>query len=388
MIDRNAGPTLKRLVRSFPVVTVTGPRQSGKTTLCRMTFPDLKYVSLETPSTRSFAMDDPEGFLKTIAGGAVVDEIQRAPELTSYLQGAVDENPQPGRFILTGSRNFSIMETVSQSLAGRTGLLELLPFDLSECRRFPAPPMGLFDTLLHGGYPPIHDRQPELDDWMAAYVGTYIERDVRQILNVGSLLTFQTFVKLCAGRCGQLVNLSGLGADAGVDHKTAQAWLSVLEASYIAWRLPPWHGNLNKRLVRTPKLYFTDTGLMCSLLGIRTAEQLITHPLRGAVFENWVLSEIRKQYANLGRRAEIFFYRDRKGHEVDLLIPRPAGGLAVEVKSSQTFNAASFSGLEKLKALPGFGEYSTAVVYGGEDGQERSRGRVVPWWDAASLVSS
>jgi len=352
-----------------------------------MTFADRAYVSLESPSNRTFALEDPIGFLRTYNSGAIFDEIQRAPGLTSYLQGLVDDDPTPGRFILTGSHNFSVIEAISQSLAGRTAVLHLLPLDLEERCRFPGTSADRPHVMLDGGYPALYDRRPDRDDWMGAYLTTYLERDVRQTLNVGNLLRFQTFVRLCAGRCGQLVNLSGLGADAGVDHKTAQAWLSVLEAGYIVWRLPPWHGNINKRLIKTPKLYFTDTGLLCHLLGIRTPEQLLAHPLRGAVFETWVLGELRKQATNSGRQPEFYFYRDRKGLEVDLVVPtRPGEGVAVEIKSGETIGSDFFSGLARFRSIPGLSGFRPALVYGGDEGEERSKGEVVPWRETALFL--
>jgi uncharacterized protein len=300
----------------------------------------------------------------------------------------VDDDPTPGRFILTGSRNFSVIEAVSQSLAGRTAILELMPLELEERGRFGQVSDDPFQVILEGGYPALFDRRPVLDDWLGAYVTTYIERDARQVLNIGNLLRFQTFLKLCAGRCGQLVNLSGLGADAGIDHKTAQAWLSVLEACYIAWRLPPWFGSVTKRLIKTPKLYFADTGLLCHLLGIRTAQQLASHPLRGPVFENWVISELRKQRYNAGRHPEFHFYRDRKGLEVDLIVHEGWQQMAVEIKSSETVTAGFFSGLQRFCALPGFSEFRRVLVYGGDQGQQRTHGEVVPWTETARLLNS
>ena len=386
MIRRNAQDTLQRLVRSFPVVTVTGPRQAGKTTLCRMACPELPYVSLESPSQRAFALEDARGFLRTVERGAILDEIQRAPDLTSYLQEMVDEDPTPGRFILTGSQDFSVMEAVSQSLAGRTGILELLPLTLDETKRFPDSPKSRFEFLVQGGYPALFDRLPERQDWLGSYITTYVERDVRQVLNVGNLLTFQTFLKLCAGRSGQLLNLSSLGADAGINYKTAQAWISVLEAGYIVYRLPPWFGNVKKRLVKTPKLYFTDTGLLCYLLGIHTPGQLLSHPLRGAIFENWVIGELRKSRMNLGRRPDYHFYRDRKGLEVDLLIPAEPTILAIEIKSGETISRDFLRALEQFSSIPGVPHCRRALIYGGEQRQERTNTVVVPWSEACQLL--
>jgi len=388
MIKRNAQETLEYLAGIHPVVTVTGPRQSGKTTLCQMTFPDLSYVSLESPDHRAFAREDPRGFLRNVERGAVLDEIQRAPELTSYLQGMVDEDPSPGRFILTGSRNFSVLEAVSQSLAGRTALLELWPLSLGEVMRFESPPTGRFPVMFHGGYPTIYDRSADPSEWLGSYVTTYIERDVRQILNVGDLTAFQTFLGLCAGRCGQLLNLSALGADAGVSHNTARSWLSILEAGYITYRLPPWHGNVRKRLVKTPKLYFVDTGLLCYLLGIRRPEQLLLHPHRGAIFENWVIGEIRKRSLNRGERPLHFFYRDRKGLEVDLVVQDGTSADAIEIKSGETLSSTFFDALHRFSEIPGVPECRRILVYGGEEAQERTGVHVLPWREAASKVAA
>lgn len=286
MIQRNLEPVLKRQAQQFPIVTVTGPRQSGKTTLCRAAFPDKPYVSLEPPDVRQFALDDPRGFLARYPTGAVIDEVQRAPALLSYLQADVDEHREPGRYILTGSANLNLLHSVSQSLAGRTALLTLLPLTLDEVRRFDVNPQDLDDTLWRGCSPAVFDRRLDPHDWYPSYVATYIERDVRSLLNVGDLGAFQRFVGLCAGRTSQLLNLSSLGADTGVRHATAGAWLSVLEASYLAWRLQPLHANVTSRLVKTPKLHMVDSGLVCYLIGIRTAEQLRQHPLRGFIFES------------------------------------------------------------------------------------------------------
>jgi len=351
-----------------------------------MACPELPYVSLESPSQRAFALEDARGFLRTVERGAILDEIQRAPDLTSYLQEMVDEDPTPGRFILTGSQDFSVMEAVSQSLAGRTGILELLPLTLDETKRFPDSPKSRFEFLVQGGYPALFDRLPERQDWLGSYITTYVERDVRQVLNVGNLLTFQTFLKLCAGRSGQLLNLSSLGADAGINYKTAQAWISVLEAGYIVYRLPPWFGNVKKRLVKTPKLYFTDTGLLCYLLGIHTPGQLLSHPLRGAIFENWVIGELRKSRMNLGRRPDYHFYRDRKGLEVDLLIPAEPTILAIEIKSGETISRDFLRALEQFSSIPGVPHCRRALIYGGEQRQERTNTVVVPWSEACQLL--
>ncbi len=384
VIQRTLAAKLTALARRFPIVTVTGPRQSGKTTLCRASFPDKPYVSLEAPDMREFALRDPRGLLADYAKGAVFDEVQRAPELLSYLQGEVDERPARGRFILTGSANFALLQSVSQSLAGRTGLLQLLPLSLDEIRRFPDAPRELFTLLWQGSYPALYDRRLEPRDWFGAYVGTYVERDVRQILNVTDLGAFQTFLRLCAGRSGQLLNASALGADAGVTHNTARAWLSVLETSYLAFRLQPYHANLNTLLVKTPKLHFYDSGLLCYLLGITRPEQVREHPLRGAIFESWVVSEIVKVRAHLGLTANITFFRDRKGLEVDAILERGADLVAVETKSGQTVAADFFNALRSFTAMLGTRKRSAAkvtalVVYGGTQQQHRSEATVIPW---------
>lgn len=383
MVPRTLEPKLLALARRFPAVTVTGPRQSGKTTLCRAAFPGKPYVSLEAPDVRQYATEDPRGFLRDHRDGAILDEVQRAPELLSYLQPLLDERPAPGHFILTGSANLGLLESVSQSLAGRTALLNLLPLSLEEVRRFPEAPGDLFSLLWHGGYPAIFDRHPDPTDWLSSYVGTYVERDVRQILNVGDLLAFQTFLRLCAGRSAQLLNLSALGADAGVTHATARAWISVLEASFVAYRLAPFHSNLVKRLVKTPKLHLYDSGLLCFLLGIRSPDQLREHPLRGAIFETWVASEVLKARVHRGLPAGMSFYRDRKGEEVDIVVEMGRSIVAVETKSARTVVSDFFASLDKMADLIGSErrgrQLRRVVVYGGEERQQRTGVTVLPW---------
>lgn len=383
MIPRLLQPKLRSAARHFPVVTVTGPRQSGKTTLCRATFAHHPYVSLEAPDDREFARTDPRGFLAQHGATVVIDEVQRVPELLSYLQGEVDADPSPGRYILTGSANIGFLQAVTQSLAGRTALLHLLPCNLAELREFPAHPTDLFSTLWSGAYPAVFDRGIPPDEWFANYIATYVERDVRQILNIGDLTTFQTFLRLAAGRSGQLLNLSQLGADAGVSHNTARAWLSVLEAGFIAYRMPPLRSNLAKRLVATPKLYFYDAGLVCALLGIRTPGQLEAHPLRGPIFETWVAGELLKARLHRGLPGGLFFYRDRKGYEVDLLAEIGDTLVAVEVKSGRTVAPDYFTALERFATVwESFGAgrvLHRAVVYGGDAPQRRRDVTVVPW---------
>lgn len=381
MIERDLTPLLRKAARQFPAVTLTGPRQSGKSTICRGLFPQLPYVNLEAPDVRAFARDDPRAFLATYASGAVLDEVQRVPELTSYLQPLIDADPSPGRWILTGSQNLALAESVSQSLAGRTSMMHLLPLCRAEVLRFATHPRTLDDALLAGGYPRIFDQHLEPADWLASYVATYIERDVRSVSNIGDLTTFQRFVELCAGRTGQLLNFSSLAADCGISQPTAKAWLSVLEAGFITFRVPSFHANHRKRLVKMPKLHFHDTGLACWLLGIRTSEQLRSHPLRGSLFETWVVTEILKHRINQGERAGLFFYRDRDGAEADLLVEHADRLTLVEVKASQTASSSLFDGVARVRGrLEDTGRpIDVVVAYGGDEKQVRSEARLVPW---------
>jgi predicted AAA+ superfamily ATPase len=379
MIPRSITPSIRKLADGYPVVAVTGPRQSGKTTLVRSLFPRHAYASLEDPDVREFALEDPRGFLAGFEGGAVLDEVQRTPDLFAYLQRMVDEDNTPGRFILTGSQQFGLHAGVTQSLAGRVAMVTLLPFDLGELRAAHRVPSSLDTLLLRGGYPPIHDRNLEPATWYANYVRTYLERDVRQLINVRDLTQFQRFLRLCAGRTGQLVNLSALGDDAGVSHNTARQWLSVLEASFVIQRLPPYHRNFNKRLVKTPKLHFVDAGLAAWLLGIEEEVQLATHPLRGALFESWVVSEFIKAGENQGRPANLSFWRDRSGHEVDLLQEEAGRVKAVEVKAGATVTADALRGLKGWLAMAGDAAGQAMLVYGGGESQRRAGIEIVPW---------
>jgi predicted AAA+ superfamily ATPase len=350
-----------------------------------MAFPKLPYVSLENPAQREFAEEDPVAFFARYQDGCIIDEVQRVPQIFSYLQGMVDEDPTPGRFLLTGSQNLALIDGVTQSLAGRTTLTELLPLSLAEIRRFPDPPADLDTLLWQGGYPRIYERHLPAHEWLGDYVATYVERDVRQLVQVGDLLLFQTFLRLCASRTGQILNLASLASDCGISQPTARSWLSVLEASYIAFRLPPFFANIGKRLIKAPKLYFYDTGLVASLLNIENPRQLETHPLRGALFETWVVAEVAKAHLHRGRRPRISFYRDRNGLEIDLILEKGADLVLVEVKSGQTPSSEHFSALERfadaLTAKPAPIITGRIVVYGGAETQERSRGTILSWRD-------
>ncbi len=356
---------------------VTGPRQSGKTTLCRAVFPDLDYVNLERPDTRELATDDPRGFLRRYSGGVVLDEIQRVPELTSYLQVHVDEQQKNGLYVLTGSQQLNVFESISQSLAGRAALLRLLPFSIEELAGLrtrsehdgsrPHSTVTTTDRLLRSGfYPRIHDHSLDPVQALGDYFETYVERDVRQLKEIRNLTRFQKFVRLCAGRIGQLVNLESLGNDTGVSHTTVREWLSVLEATYIVFMLQPYHANISKRLIKTPKLYFYDPGLASYLLGIEHDRQLDSHPLRGSLFENLVVVEALKHRFNQGKRSNLFFFRDRTGNEVDLIYTLANHLIAIEIKAGETLNRRFFSSFRKLREFLPDQVTGEILVYGGD----------------------
>ena len=385
MIVRTLETKLRELAGYYPAVVVTGPRQSGKTTLCQMTYPEKPYVSLEALDIRDFAQSDPRGFLAQYTGGAVLDEIQHVPELLTYLQSDIDALPEPGRFILTGSQHFGLSQSISQSLAGRCGILVLLPPSIKELSAFPSAPDDLFSQLWQGAYPRIYDRNIPAHQWLADYTATYVQRDVRQVINIGDLQAFTGFLRLCAGRTAQEINLSTLGSDAGISHNTARAWLSVLETSYIVHRLPAWHANIRKQIVKTPKLHFFDSGLVCYLLGIREPEQLHLHPLRSAIFESWVVSEIHKTCVHSGQQPNLFHYREARGPEIDLLIEQGDELLAVEIKSGATITKDFFRNLKHFSKRMRNGSkvrsIQSHVVYGGDNSQVRSDAQVTSWCD-------
>ena len=376
MVDREVTPHLVELFGQYPFVTVTGPRQSGKTTLARAAFPQLAYANLEAPDQRRFAQNDPRAFLAQFGDGAVIDEVQHVPELLSYLQVLADERGGNGLFVLTGSEQFRLSDAINQSLAGRTALLRLLPFSLAERARAGAG-QTIDDVLFSGCYPRIHDQGLDPRQALGDYVETYVERDVRRLGAVRNLSGFRTFVRLCAGRVGQLLNLTSLGSDAGVSHSTAREWLTVLEASYIVFRLQPFHANIRKRLIKSPKLYFYDVGLASYLIGIERADQIATHPLRGHLFENAVVVEALKHRYNRGLRSNLSFFRDSRGLECDLLYETDHGTAAIEVRAGATLPSDAFRSVNRIAGL--LPEVTAkAVVYGGDTPQARSDGDVVP----------
>lgn len=381
MLKRTLESTLKRLAKDFPVIAVTGPRQSGKTTLVKKIFSDRPYISLEDPIERAFAMEDPRGFLSRFKDGAIFDEAQRWPDLFSYLQGMVDEKRRPGRFILTGSQQFGLLAGVTQSLAGRVGMTRLLPLSIAEL----SPVKQSLNTfMLHGGYPPLQVSSITPSDWFASYVATYLERDVRQLLHVQDLSTFQRFLRLCAGRTGQLLNISALATETGISHTTARSWMSVLEASDIIFLLPPYHRNFGKRLVKSPKLYFVDVGLACWLLGLRSATMITTHPLRGALFETLIASEFLKARYNQGLPADLYFWRDNNGLETDLIFEKGNSLQSIEIKSGQTITSDMIrAGKKSASMIPGAEALMPCLIYGGEESYERSGLQVIGWKDAA-----
>jgi predicted AAA+ superfamily ATPase len=378
MIPRTAQSTLLRLAQGFPIVVITGPRQSGKTTLAQATFPDKPYLSLEDPDIRAVAESDPRRLLASYPDGAVLDEAQRVPQLFSYLQTYVDANLRPGMFVLTGSQQFGLLSRITQSLAGRVGIVQLLPFSLVELQAVGRLPEKT-DTLLYRGcYPPLYDRALGPGDWFAGYVTTYVERDLRQLISVRDLSAFQRFVKMCAARTGQLLNLSALAADSGISHNTASAWISVLEASYLVHLLRPHSRNFNKRLVKMPKLYFCDAGLAAWLAGIRRMEDLVFHPLRGAIFETLVVGEFLKRCWHDGMPSNLYFWRDSKGLEIDLLLEQGDVLTPVEIKSGETIASDYLDNLKKWAALSGNSEQQSWLIYAGEQRIAAGMTQIVP----------
>ena len=375
---------LLRLAAGFPVVVLTGPRQSGKTTLARHAFPSKPYVSLENPSEREFAMSDPIGFLGRFPAGAVIDEVQRVPDLMSWIQGIVDEQTVMGQFVLTGSQQFDLVAGITQSLAGRAGRLELLPLSVAELNASGNLADDLETNLFRGGYPALYGRDVSVEEWLGNYLATYVERDVPQLLKVRDLSTFHRFVAMCAARSGQLLNLTALGSDCGISTPTAREWLSVLEASYVVSLVAPLNANVTTRLSKSPRLFFLDSGLMSFLLGIRDPQTHVTHISRGPVFETWVTSEIVKQGFNDARRTSLGFLRDKRGREVDLTLEGGQDLVLIEVKSGRTFARDWIAPLRQWRedlAKDGDLKFSPIVIYGGDDSTMREGVRLMSWRD-------
>ena len=396
MLRRHLTDALRAAAEVNPVVTLTGPRQSGKTTLVRALFPEHRYLSLEAPDVRERAVEDPRGFLGQ-GERLILDEVQRAPDLLSYIQVLVDEDDRPGRFILTGSQNLLLMESVSQTLSGRTALLRLYPLSLAELREqppieaenlddahaggvSPAPDRSPWSTLVDGFYPRIHDRGLAAGPWLADYVRTYVERDLREVMEVADTRTFERFLRLAAAHTAQELNLTTLASDVGITQQTAKRWLSALEVGFLATTLPPHHASYRKRLRKRPRLHFLDTGLVCYLLDIRDAATLEHHPLRGAIFESFVVSELIKAFAAERRDAPLYFWRDATGHEVDVLIDAGGRVVPVEVKSGQTVAADAVDGLLWWTSISGNPNRGGVLVHGGTDRFDFKGIRVLPWF--------
>jgi predicted AAA+ superfamily ATPase len=388
MVSRIITEKIKFLATKYPVVTLTGTRQCGKSTLLKSTFPDYRYVSLEDLDLRIMAKEDPRGFLQNFGSKTIIDEAQYAPELFSYIQTKVDAENGVGMYILSGSHNFLLLQNISQSLAGRTAVLKLAPFSIPELQNAGLLPGTLNEFLFTGGYPRIYDRQIAPADFYPHYIQTYIDRDIRTIREISNLAHFVRFLKLCAARTGQLLNVTSLANEAEITVPTANAWLSLLESSYVVFLLKPYHNNFNKRLIKSPKLYFYDTGLISSLLGLENAVQLSTHYLRGEIFENMVITEFVKKYIFAGKEPHIYFWRDSNQNEVDLLLENGEQLQAIEIKSSATMKNDFFGGLETFQSISGISTENLFVVYGGETDYTTKKGKFVSWKNAWRTLSN
>ena len=384
MIQRIAGKKISELASKFKAVAVTGARQTGKTTLVKQIFKDKPYVSLENPDNRSFALEDPRGFLANYPNGAILDEIQRTPALFSYLQEILDNTKQKGLFILTGSNNFLLQQSISQTLSGRIATIHLLPFSIEELKNGKVLPKNDDELMIKGFYPPVYDQEIDPQDWCPNYIRTYIEKDVRQIKNITDLIVFERFIKLLAGRSGQELNNSALAVETGVDVKTVQSWIGILESSFIVYLLKPHHKNFNKTIVKRPKLYFYDSALVCYLLGIRDNNHLQTHPLKGAIFEGMVITELLKNRTNAGLDINLFYWRDKTGHEVDLIIDNGKTLLPIEIKSGMTISKDYFKNIDYWTNLSG--SKKAFILYTGAQHQKRSDGTEIMNWRALNSL--
>ena len=384
MIDRLLAPKILDLAKKFPIISLTGPRQSGKTTLLKNLLPNYRYVSLENPTTRAFAREDPTGFLKTYDQLVIFDEVQRVPELFSYLQTKVDEDQIMGQYVLSGSQNFLLLQNITQSLAGRVAILKLLPLSYAELSKATLLSESIAYHIFTGNYPAIFGRNLLSDEFYSNYIETYVQRDVRELLAVKELSSFQTFLRLCAGRVGQPLNLSSLATDCGITSPTAKAWLSILESSYITFTLQPHYQNFNKRLIKSPKLYFYDTGLLCHLLNMTDAHQVETYYQRGSLFENAIIAEMSKNRFNRGLSPQFYFWQDSNRNEIDLL-EEGAGTINLfEMKYSATINSEYFKNLRLYRELSSTGG-DNFLIYAGEESQIRSNAKVIPWNQVINL---
>jgi len=386
MIPRRIGEIAKHLFTKYPVISITGPRQSGKTTLIKHIFSHLPYISLEDPDESQFAINDPRGFLKRFPKGAMLDEVQRTPQLFSYIQTEVDGKGENGQFVISGSQNFLLLESISQSLAGRVAVLKLLPLSMSELKKRNLVPNNYEDLIFTGFYPGIYANKISPEFFFPNYIQTYVERDVRSIKQIGDLNSFTRFMQLCAGRIGQLLNITSLANDCGIAVNTAKSWISILESSYTIFLLQPHHQSFNKRLVKMPKLYFYDTGLASSLLRVEKADQLTSHFMVGSLFENMIIVEMLKHRYNQGKQSNLFFWRDNKGKEIDCLLEEAGRLIPVEIKSGRTFNQDYLSNLKYWNGISGNLPENTFLVYGGEKDYPTTYGNVIGWRKVEELL--
>ncbi len=384
MYPRILEPEVLRLAKQYPVVTITGPRQSGKTTLCQAAFADYAYVNLEELSMREFAIHDPKGFLMQYPNKVVFDEIQRAPDLPSYIQPIVDKTDQPGQFILTGSQQFELTNTINQSLAGRTALVKLLPLSYQELYNSKRSP-DLSEILYTGFYPRIFNKDLNPTEALAFYLATYVERDIRTLINIKDLSVFERFLKICATQIGQLVSYTTMANDCGVDLKTVKSWLSVLEASFIIFQIQPHHQHFRKRLTKSPKLYFHDVGFACYLLGISNADHVTHHPMRGLIFENFIVSECLKNRYNHVKDNNIYFFRDHVGNEVDIILDYGNELYSIEVKSSKTFHYDFLKGLTYYQKLALDNNSKRFLIYAGDSSYETNGIKIISYKDIGKL---
>ncbi|HEU64998.1 MAG TPA: ATP-binding protein [Chlamydiae bacterium] len=381
LIHRNLEKILKKTIKKYPVISLTGPRQSGKTTLIKKLFGNkYKYVNLENVELREYAKSDPRAFLEEYKGGLIIDEAQNVPDLFSYIQVIVDETNEPGQYILTGSQNFLLLEKITQSLAGRVAIFHLLPLSLEELKKSKYKPLSNLEKLLFTGfYPRIYDKKLDAKEWYSNYLYTYVERDIRTIKNIKDIGTFQRFLKMLAARCGQLLDLTSIGNDCGISHNTARDWINILEASFIIYLLSPHYKNFNKRLIKSPKIYFYDTGLLCHLLGINSSDQIKTHYLRGGIFESFIISEIIKIRTNKNKDSNVYFWRDKFGHEIDCIIENARNLTPIEIKSAKTIHTNFFEGLDYFNSLSKNTPENSFLIYAGSENYQRKIAKVLSW---------